>query len=207
VKVKYKPGDVIVSKIVLVDFGRIMFVPGRYGIICDSAFKANWFQVHWGDNYTCTVASQDVKLVPEKQVGRIVGNHLTEVGKGHVFMCGYCGGGTVTKKMLEEAKKACIEGPLKRIMGWQPSDVWVPYIELWETGPWSVRVAEVGSVAINGMGGSAAMQVDPPCMAICFAVERWLLHHLWWKTIGHTKKDIGQEMEDLEWRMNEAWKK
>lgn len=112
----------------------------------------------------------------------------------------------LTKKKVEEAKQACIE-VLKRVMEWKATDKWIPYIELWSIGPWSIRVAELGSVATDGNSGAACMQSDPPSAAICFATERWLLHFLWGKELGHTKlEDLTQEMESLEWCMKEAWK-
>lgn len=91
-----KPGCVVKSRVVGVDFGKLTYKPGDYGIVCDVMFAPMWFNVHWGDDYQCTVADTDVILVLDHNIARIQGG---EPG------CAYCNRERTRRRRWRARKK------------------------------------------------------------------------------------------------------
>jgi len=82
---KAKPyhGAVVRAVVVGVDFGRITYTPGQYGIVCATGDDGNldFPLVHWQDGYTCNCDPSDFLIVAASAVARI-GSNPAE--------CGYC---------------------------------------------------------------------------------------------------------------------
>lgn len=91
------PGAVVRAVTAGVDFGKLTYKPGDYGVICDVEFSTGWFGVHWHtagravqSDYMCHLGPQDVEVLPESKVGRITGS-WTEASSGiKVVQCAYC---------------------------------------------------------------------------------------------------------------------